>query len=63
MGGGDADMGDSTDGTAAGAPDDEGFIDLTADGGLKKKVLTAGSGEVCRGALAATAYVLVLRWS
>ena len=29
--------------------DADGFVDLTADGGLKKKVITEGSGEVCPG--------------
>jgi hypothetical protein len=27
--------------------DADGYVDLTADGGLKKKVLTEGSGELC----------------
>ena len=29
--------------------DADGFVDLTADGGLKKKVITKGSGDVCPG--------------
>lgn len=29
--------------------DADGFVDLTADGGLRKKVLTEGSGDVCPG--------------
>eukprot|EP01047_Picozoa_sp_COSAG01_P112486 COSAG01_NODE_41238_length_454_cov_0.597183_2_plen_33_part_01 len=26
---------------------DEGFVDITGDGGILKKVLTEGEGDVC----------------
>lgn len=32
---------------AAAEQDADGFVDITSDGGLKKKVLTEGSGNVC----------------